>query len=262
LEEQVATLRLVHLADRRSHVSQTTQRTQEASVRLIGPANVSAATPTARAQGVEATVITDTKVGVLLDVVPAEFTQTCPGVETTWVTGNHGRHGGTTISLRRGHRLIEFMSGGDVQRRDDGTRRPLRSEMHGMLVGHGVTVRPLHRSDAASEIRARPGTVAYRADMQAVTVETAQTIAIVVVLVLILLAVAAARLMASITQKVIGVVVLAGLAGLVWSQRASITDCANTLKEKAETASATKDLPDSASCTFFGYELEVTLPEV
>jgi glucose dehydrogenase len=97
--------------------------------------------------------------------------------------------------------------------------------------------------------------------MQAVTVETAQTIAIVVVIVLVLLAVVVARVMASITQKVIGVVVLAGLAALVWSQRASITDCANTLKAEAEAASATRDLPDSATCTFFGYELEVTLPQ-
>lgn len=93
------------------------------------------------------------------------------------------------------------------------------------------------------------------------TVETAQTIAVVVVVVLVLLALVAARVMASITQKVIGVVVLVALAGLVWSQRASITDCANTLKEQAEIASDTRDLPDSATCTFFGYELEVTLPQ-
>jgi beta-lactamase regulating signal transducer with metallopeptidase domain len=98
--------------------------------------------------------------------------------------------------------------------------------------------------------------------MQAMTVETAQTIAIVIVLVLVVLAVVAAKIMASITQKVIGVVVLAGLAALVWSQRTSISDCADTLKEQAATASASKDLPESAACTFFGYELEVTLPEV
>lgn len=98
--------------------------------------------------------------------------------------------------------------------------------------------------------------------MQAVTVETAQTIAIVAVGVLVLLAVVMARVMASITQKVISVVVLVALAALVWSQRASITECADTLKEQAETASATQDLPESASCTFFGYELEVTLPEI
>ncbi len=98
--------------------------------------------------------------------------------------------------------------------------------------------------------------------MQAMTVETAKTIAIVVVLVLVLLAVVMARVMASITQKVISVVVLVALAALVWSQRTSIADCADALKEQAETASATQGLPDSTSCTFFGYELEVTLPEV
>ena len=96
--------------------------------------------------------------------------------------------------------------------------------------------------------------------MTAVTVETMKTIAIVTVVVLVLLAAVTAKVMASITQKVISVVVLAALAGLVWSQRASLSDCASTIKEQAETATNAKQLPTSTTCTFFGYEVEVTLP--
>lgn len=262
LEEQVATLRFVDLADGRCHVTQTAQRTQETTIRLVGPAHVPAPAPATAAQSIEPSVVPDAEIGVLLDVVASQFSQTCPGVEAAGMTSGDRGHRGTPFGIGHGQSLVEFVSDGHVQRWQDGARRSLRGEVHGVLVGHAVTV-GLHHARAADEpeIRRCPGTVAYRADMQAVTVETARTIAIVVVLVLVLLAVVVARVMASITQKVIGVVVLAGLAALVWSQRASITECADTLKAEAEAASTARDLPDSATCTFFGYELEVTLPQ-
>ena len=96
--------------------------------------------------------------------------------------------------------------------------------------------------------------------MTAVTVETMKTVAIVAVVVLVLLAVLVAKVMASITQKIIGTAILAALAVAVWSQRASISDCADSVKEQAETAAEARDLPDGATCTFFGYELTVDLP--
>lgn len=93
----------------------------------------------------------------------------------------------------------------------------------------------------------------YRDPMLALTLEAAKNGAIIAVVVLVALAIAAAWLMKSIAQKVALAVVLGLLAILIWTQRASLDDCANRVEE----AHAAGTLTDT-TCTFLGQNISVT----
>jgi membrane protein implicated in regulation of membrane protease activity len=93
----------------------------------------------------------------------------------------------------------------------------------------------------------------YRDPMLALTLEAAKNGAIIAVVVLVALAIAAAWLMKSIAQKVALAVVLGLLAILIWTQRASLDDCANRVEE-AHTAGTLTD----TTCTFLGQDISVT----
>src|SRR4051812_8411929 len=69
VDELVAPLRLVGLADRLGRAAQTFERAQEAAVLLVLPADVAGAAPTGLAETVEATVVADAETRVRLDVV-------------------------------------------------------------------------------------------------------------------------------------------------------------------------------------------------
>ena len=85
--------------------------------------------------------------------------------------------------------------------------------------------------------------------MLALTVETAKTVAIVVVVGLIVAAVLSAWLVKSVVAKVVTIVVLAGLALGVWTQRANLQDCADQAQSRLDNGQA------SVACTFFGYDV-------
>ena len=87
--------------------------------------------------------------------------------------------------------------------------------------------------------------------MLALTVETAKTVAIVVVVGLIVAAVLSAWLVKSVVAKVVTIVLLAGVALGVWTQRANLEDCADQAKARVGTGQA------SVTCTFFGYDVTV-----
>jgi hypothetical protein len=87
------------------------------------------------------------------------------------------------------------------------------------------------------------------------SLETAKTVAIVIVAVFALGAIAAAWLMKTIVQKVVVFVVLGVLATVVWSQRASLQDCADRVKENLA-AGATAD----TDCSFFGTDVTIKAP--
>jgi len=94
--------------------------------------------------------------------------------------------------------------------------------------------------------------------MLALTLGQAKTIAMLVVAGLIVLALASAWVMKEVMQKVALVVILGLVALLVWTQRASLQECADKVR-------ATRVLlPDSdvdsdvdTTCSFLGRDIEV-----
>lgn len=90
--------------------------------------------------------------------------------------------------------------------------------------------------------------------MLALTVGEAKTIALAVVVVLVVLAVASAWLMKTIMQKVALVVILGLLAVLVWSQRASLDECADKVQAAVRTGGTTVD----TTCSFFARDVQIS----
>lgn len=86
--------------------------------------------------------------------------------------------------------------------------------------------------------------------MLALTLESAKTLAIVVAVAFVVFAVVSAWMIKNITTKLIAVVLLAGLALGVWTQRTSLQDCADKAKQRGVQEGA-------IACTFFGTEVEV-----
>ncbi len=84
--------------------------------------------------------------------------------------------------------------------------------------------------------------------MFAVSLETAKTIAVVIIVAFVLMGILSAWLIKTVVTKLIVAVVAVGLAIAVYSQRASLQDCAD--KAKA-------NLGKEVSCTFFGTEVKV-----
>ncbi|MGB8860017.1 MAG: hypothetical protein WCC60_12210 [Ilumatobacteraceae bacterium] len=91
--------------------------------------------------------------------------------------------------------------------------------------------------------------------MIALSLESAKTIAIVVAIAFIAFSVISAWLIKNIVTKLVMVLLMAGLALGVWTQRTSLQDCADKVK-------ATADALDTGNltCTFFGTDVEVPLP--
>lgn len=92
--------------------------------------------------------------------------------------------------------------------------------------------------------------------MLALTLGQAKTIGIVVVLVLAAGAVAAAWIMKTIMQKAAMAIILGLVAVLVWSQRASLDDCADRVKEDARSG----DLQVDTTCSFLGNDIQIKTP--
>jgi uncharacterized membrane protein YqjE len=92
--------------------------------------------------------------------------------------------------------------------------------------------------------------------MLALTLDQAKNGAIVAAVVLLVLAVVAARLVQAIIGKVIATVILLALVAIVWSQRASLQSCADELRDKA-----TRLDSSTTTCTFLGFDVEVSLPD-
>jgi hypothetical protein len=73
----------------------------------------------------------------------------------------------------------------------------------------------------------------------------------------IVLALAAVWLVKQVVTKVLTVAILLAIAGLVWTQRTELTDCADEVRA-SWTATATTGLTTGTECTFFGQA--VTIP--
>ena len=89
--------------------------------------------------------------------------------------------------------------------------------------------------------------------MVALTLGEAKNIALAVVAVLVLLAIGSAWLMKTVMQKVALVVILGLLAVLVWSQRASLDECADKVQAAVDAGGTQVD----TTCTFLGRDVQI-----
>jgi ABC-type lipoprotein release transport system permease subunit len=89
------------------------------------------------------------------------------------------------------------------------------------------------------------------------TVDGVAAIAALVAIGLLVVGLVIAFVVKAIVLKVIGLVVTILLALLLWSQRTSMKDCADNVKEQVR-ANATANV--DTTCSFFGRDVSVKLP--
>lgn len=95
--------------------------------------------------------------------------------------------------------------------------------------------------------------------MLALTLDTAENIAIMAVTALVIGAIAAAWLMKTIVQKLMAVAILGLFAFAIWTQRGSLDDCADKVLDNFETSGADVTLSDT-DCSFFGITVTISDP--
>ena len=95
--------------------------------------------------------------------------------------------------------------------------------------------------------------------MLALTLDTAENIAIMAVTALVIGAIAAAWLMKTIVQKLMAVAILGLFAFAIWTQRGSLDDCADKVLDSFETSGADVTLSDT-DCSFFGITVTISDP--
>ncbi len=93
--------------------------------------------------------------------------------------------------------------------------------------------------------------------MTAMTVDSAKNIGIAVAVALLALMVVTAWLIKNVTTKLITVVIIGGLAFGVWTQRSSLQDCANKVKDRGVLGDKTE-----ITCSFLGSDIKVPAPSV
>ena len=94
-------------------------------------------------------------------------------------------------------------------------------------------------------------------DVFAFDLDTAKNTSIYTVAGAILLALGAVWLVKQVVTKVLTVAILLAIAGLVWTQRTELTDCADEVRASWTTTGTTGVTADT-TCTFFGQG--VTIP--
>lgn len=96
--------------------------------------------------------------------------------------------------------------------------------------------------------------VPYSDGVLALTLDQARTIAMIAVVGLVVLAIGSAWLMKTLAQKLALVAILGLLAVVVWSQRASLQECADKVRAQARTQVTQVD----TTCTFFGRDVTIS----
>lgn len=86
--------------------------------------------------------------------------------------------------------------------------------------------------------------------MIALTLGQAKTIALLIVVVLVGLAIASAWVMKEVMQKVALFTILGLLALLVWTQRSSLDECADKVREGG--------IRGDTTCSFFGRDVQIS----
>jgi protein-S-isoprenylcysteine O-methyltransferase Ste14 len=92
----------------------------------------------------------------------------------------------------------------------------------------------------------------HAAPLLALTYGSAKNIAIVIVIGLAVIAVLMAKFVAGVSRKAVMLLICAGLALGVWTQRSALQRCADDVRS----------IPDGriATCQFFGQEIEIKAP--
>jgi high-affinity Fe2+/Pb2+ permease len=93
---------------------------------------------------------------------------------------------------------------------------------------------------------------AYGSSMTAMTVESAKNIGIAVAIGLIIVMVLMAWLIRNVLTKLICVLIVGGLAFGVWTQRSSLEDCAQKVKDRGALGDTS-----GATCSFLGADIDV-----
>lgn len=88
--------------------------------------------------------------------------------------------------------------------------------------------------------------------MQAFDLDTAKNASLWAVAAAVLLALGAVWLVKEVVKKVLTVGILLAIAGLAWSQRAELTDCADEVRANWDAGVA-----DDTTCTFFGRDVDI-----
>jgi hypothetical protein len=92
----------------------------------------------------------------------------------------------------------------------------------------------------------------------ALTTDSIRSSALIVVLALAAVGILLAVVVQKVVVKVVGLVVMVGLALLVWNQRASIQSCADKVKNQALSAQGVT----KTQCTFLGFKVDVPLDKL
>lgn len=103
-------------------------------------------------------------------------------------------------------------------------------------------------------MRSGPRASPYSGGVFALTLDQARSIAAIAAIGLLVLALGAAWLMKTVAQKLALAAILGLLAVLVWSQRASLQECADKVRAEARTQITQVD----TTCSFFGREVTIS----
>ena len=95
--------------------------------------------------------------------------------------------------------------------------------------------------------------------MFAITLEAAKNVGIAVAAVFVICAVLSAWLMKTIAQKLAAVLILGLLAFAVWSQRTSLQECADKVKDAYSRDGSSVAFIDT-ECSFFGATITISDP--
>jgi hypothetical protein len=88
--------------------------------------------------------------------------------------------------------------------------------------------------------------------MLALSVGSARHLGIAIIVGFVVLAVVSAAAISNITTKIVSMLLFAGFALGVWTQRANLSDCAEQAKAKVTVGDTSP-----TTCTFFGVDVDV-----
>jgi len=238
-DEQAATLGLVDLADPGGTIRKAPNSPQEPAVGLVAPAHKPAAAPPVGTQRVEAAVVPNPVVRVLLDIIATEVAEFGPGVEVAGPAGHHCRHCIATEGGGLGQRISERQRCIWFGCRQHRLGRAGDGEVHG-LIAHDPRVR--RRSTNVTKVFA-------------LNVEAAKHLGLAISAGSVLLALFVAVFVRKAIAKALVILLLGGLIVVTMSQRSNISKCASRIQTDYRSGAGT-----TTTCKFFGRQFAVDVP--
>lgn len=202
-------------------------------------------------------MIPDSVCRVAFDRVATEVSEFSPAGKESRGCGDDIGNGGPALRFRQGKRCFE--PSGIVGFRGRNHRgRNTAGELN-RLVAHALDrtglTSPMTRIGCRGLRRGGP----YDGQVLALDLDAAKNIAIALAAVFAIGSVVSAWIMKTIIQKVATALVLAVLAFAVWSQRTSLQDCADKVKDAYERNGTSVSFIDT-DCSFFGATITISDP--